>query len=424
MGNQIFARRVSVLDPQLHQSILQERPIGTDTIYQIDLAPPELTRSIDLPIHSTPHSKQLTVRIRNENLPPIDVLALTAEYVETSLFFEAKSEGDHFLYLRNEGALQDAPSAIQLAPEGHEEIKIAAIEANPDFKPQPSPTLPPERFSEEGWNYRKAFEIESPGIQIITLDPRTLARCTPGFGDLRIVHDHDGQLMETPFVLHPTTRKSAIEGFEWKKSSSSKKNYSRWSLRIPFANIPLKEIVCLTEKQEFRRRARLFEIVNSGATLSERNLGEANWARKRGERHNWLRVRVHSRPMTETLYLEVSNENNDPIPLDEFEALMAETDLVFDATSNGFLYYGNEESLLPDYELGIKAREWLGGKYNFAALNHEVPLHPENEGISDPSATEKPSPTLWIAAGVIFAILLWFIVQRIPVPAEKEQKES
>ena len=153
----------------------------------------------------------------------------------------------------------------------------------------------------------------------------------------------------------------------------------------------------------FKRRVVLYELQkNSYGETVTNILSQADWIKTPGNATRELGLPVSSPPSTETLFLQIDNEDNAPIDLENFRAFYPVSRLWFKATDEGSidLFYGNQNVAAPNYDLSLVAGQLLSAEKGIAKPGAEEPMQ----------ATRSVSRVLDTKAGIIFWSVLALVV--------------
>ncbi|MEI6535221.1 MAG: hypothetical protein WCN98_07775, partial [Verrucomicrobiaceae bacterium] len=117
--------------------------------------------------------------------------------------------------------------------------------------------------------------------------------------------------------------------------------------------------------------------------------------------------------LPENFFIETDNGDNPPIEIENVQAHHAVSVVVAKLTDTApvFLYYGNNLTYAPRYDLQLVRTELLNAQKQNANLGSEDVLRAEVKSVRDISSG---SPWLWSALGVVIVVLLWVVAKMLP----------
>ncbi len=422
----LFTRELTAAVRRISENAVIEQALARGTIYRLAIEGQPVSSNLSFSVEAAVPSNEMVLLIQNHDSPPLRISGLTAERRPVYVIFHAPQSGRYHLLT---GHAQCPAPRYDLAALGSDLEKVPvspmavkALTANPAYR-QPE-TLPELRESgtdldTSSWRYRKQVKLAQAGVQQLELDLETLAHAQPSFQDLRLVR----QGRQVPYILDQTSITRAITPQVGPTNDPQRPKISRWSIKLLHASLPLTRLTCASTTTLFRREVMLFEEATDerGAQYA-RSLGQASWVQTPGQPTNQLVLFLSNRPLTDTLFLEMNNEDNPAINLGNFQVYYPATRLLFKASSSSdlFLYYGNREAGFPQYDLSLVGSQLLTSQKSAASLAVEEQLKklPWSE---TSAATGLTGFLFWGVLGLVVAALLVVIARLLPrsTPAER-----
>lgn len=403
----LFRREIALATRELRDDIIQERVLARGTVSRAPNAP---ATDSELKLDLLTPERSLLLLIENADAPPLQIVAVRAERRPVELLFFATQPGRHTLYIGNRASaaprynlpaqITAPPDAILSAntlpnPQANEQFR--APEALPDVTGVGAP------LDARAWKYRKPVEFGGGDVLQLALDLETLAQAKSGLGDLRLLRA--GQ--QAPFVIERTTLRQRVNPIARPLPDARRPSVSRWELKLPVAAAPVVELACQSPAPLFERDAVLLEMAtDERGNEFRRELGRARWQRVPGQSAATLTLAIRAPPQTETLLLELDNGDNPAIGLGGFEFASPVTRLLFKAPAPDgvFLYYGNPEANLPQYDLRLAAAQLLAADRTPAILGSRQVLR--GDSWAEALGGGKAHWLLWVVlTGVVLALL-------------------
>ena len=196
---------------------------------------------------------------------------------------------------------------------------------------------------------------------------------------------------------------------------------SRWQLKLPQAGLPVVSLTAESPSALFEREVTLSETVtDSRGEMYRRELGSARWRRTPGDVVRSLSFTLGSRPITDTLVLEIRNGDNAPIQLGKIALAYPATRLRFLAPASPatWLYYGNEKAGAPDYDLQLVAARLLVAETGTATAGGEEILKGGGRDGLGLTLAGRGVWAFWAALGVVVLALLLVLRRMLPATTE------
>jgi hypothetical protein len=201
-----------------------------------------------------------------------------------------------------------------------------------------------------------------------------------------------------------------------------KQNLSRWALRLLPTNLPITKITCQTKTALFRRHVILYELKKDGVGETFTNiLGEADWVKTPGISIREFNLPISNRPTSETLFLQIDNEDNAPIELENFQAFYPVSRIWFktmDASSVA-LFYGNPNAGIPSYDLSLVANQLLASEKSMAHPGAEEPARTSRALVH--ALDGKGGIVFWSVLASVVIGLLAVISRLLPKPVSENK---
>ena len=416
----LFTRALTLAVPEISEDGIREQQIADGAVHRIAVDD-NIAEHLDVRIERQVNTRELFVLIRNQDSPPLAITGVRATLRPACLLFLAREPGTFQLLTGNSqcpaprydltplaGRLKTAPAATATP---------STLAPNPDFH---SPeTLPgvggnAAALDVSAWKFHRPIVIESSGVQRLDLDLDVLAHAARSFGDLRVVRGGK----QIPYLLARTSIQRAIALQTAPANDPQRPRLSRWSLTLPKPGLPLTRIVCASSTPLFERELRLSEEVpDERGGKFPRDIGRANWQHTPDHPASEVAIDFSQPPATAALLLETDNADNPPIDLANPRAFHPVTRLVFKAAPGEplELFYGNDRTAAPRYDLRHVATQLLGAEKTLATLGPETPVEksPHRER-KEPSGTGGIA--FWLVLALVVAGLLLVLARLLPHP--------
>ena len=416
----LFTRQVTLAVPQVTDSVVREQTLGQGCVYRVAIEGLPPAAHLTLPLEARVDSRELVLRVDNQESPPLPVSAVRVLRRPVYVVFLARAAGKYYLLTGNRRCA--APHYDLAALDAN--LKSAPLSAsalsgladNPDYRAPEALAgieLGGPALEVADWSYRKPVTVSRGGAQQLYLDLDVLAHADAGFADLRLLRGSN----QVPYLLHCSSLSRALTPSVTRTNDARRPKLSRWILRLPAAHLPLTRLSCVTRSPLFQREVTLHEeVADDRGAKRCRALGGATWIQTPDRQSRTFVLTLNDRPETDTLYLETENGDNPPIELEGFTAFYPASRLLFKAKPEDglLLYYGNPRVAPPRYDLTLVAGQLLGADPAAATLAAEVSL-------KKPSWQENQVPgqggvLLWSVLAVVVVGLLGLIARLLPKP--------
>lgn len=415
----LFIRRVNVLTRQWENGEVRERPLGTGTIYRVAVEGQNAVAQLELAFDTQPPSRELVLVIDNGDSPPLSVDGVAALRRSIHLVFLARQAGGFQLFSGNPRAAAPrydvAALTSQLKGATLASLKPGSLSANLEFHPsEPLPEIPmfAAALDVEPWRFRRPVKLAPGGVQQLELTPHVLAHAQAGLGDLRLVAAGN----QVPFILERAGFTRALTPEVSRIDDPKQPRVSRWSLRLPQAQLPLTLLSCETKATLFQRETQVIEEVpDSRGERHPRMLGSSSWIRKPDGKSGRFGVKFALPPQTETVWLQIDNGDNPALDLEKFQVFLPVNRLLFKAPLGAAieLCYGNAKAIPPNYDLGLVAPQILAAAKSDATLADADPAGPAGQ----PTSSGTMSLVFFGVLALVVAVLMVVIVRLLPKPA-------
>ena len=413
----LFTRKVTLAVRQIEEDAIRERMVAEGVIFRIAIPGRPPSSQLTLPLELVAPSRELLVRVQNDDSPPLQISALRGQRRPVYLVCMARQSGSHAILTGNRQATAPrydlASLGVDFKAARSMPLLPSPLAPNPEFRPpevlQDVPATGPV-LDVSSWAYRKRTQLSGSGVQQVELDLEVLARAQPTFADLRVMSDG----RQVPYILEYTSITRPLVPQVTPANDPRRVKVSRWMLKLPHRNLPLVRLVCTTRTPLFRREMELYEErADERGNTHHFQLGRASWSRTPERVSNEFVMAIGGRAATDTLFLETNNVDNPPIELEGAQLSYPVWRIHFKAAPGALLYYGNRRAELPRYDLTLVSRQVLTAERSIASLRAEEPI-----GNAGPPGwvplTGRPSLLFWLTLTVVVVVLLLIISRLLP----------
>ncbi len=413
-----FRRSVRLMARQVEGITIQEKELARGLIHRAAAgAQPGLDR-LELPPDLRTPSRELLLVIENGDSPPLKVDAVRARRWPVHLLFWATEPGEYRLYTGN--PVCRSPEYDLSIPEP--DLRQTPLTAAEFLPPAPNPghqstAIWPEigpfagHLEMADWTCRRPVGIETAGVQRLELDLEILAHAQPGHADLRLMIDD----RQVPYILERRPALHSLKPIVRMANDPDRPRHSRWSLELPFPNLPVTRLICRSTTAVFHREMVLFEEpTDQRGGRYRRELGRATWVQAPDRGTPGLLMDLRSTPITDRLTLETDNEDNTPLQLAGVELGYPAVQLLFksDPGTPLFLYYGNPRVGAPQYDLSLVAEQIVAADKVPAFLGSAERLRTGFWG--ETQLTTNGGIVFWSVLVLVVAGLLVVITRLVP----------
>ena len=402
----LFSRALTLTQQDLAESEIRESIIAQHTVYRVAVGGRPPTQSLGLPVDLPVGSRDLLLTVRNGDNPPLALTAVRARRRPVYLTFLATQAGAFSLLSGNGEASAPAYdlASLKMALQGARLVMAppGTLTENSGFRghdPLLALGAAGTPLDLSGWQYRKSVQVGEAGVQRLELELDVLSRAAPSLDDLRLIREN----RQIPFVLERTSAVSSVTPALTRVSDPKRATVSRWQVRLPARTAAISQLSCNTPAPYFRREVRLsVERSDERGVARAWLLASATWTRPPGGKPVPLSLRLAGFPETDTLFLEIEDGDNAPLPLAEVQAWYPLSRLLFPspASTGTLLYYGNPKAAAPQYDIQVLAPTLM------AAAKVQATAGPE-EALQPRAADQRaPAPAGWIFWGVLALVVL------------------
>ena len=296
--------------------------------------------------------------------------------------------------------------------------------ANPNY--QPGETLPDisnagAPLDISGWRFRKPITVDRPGVQQLELDLDVLAHAQAGFADLRLMREGN----QVPMILERTSLLRPIPLKLVPADDPKAPHFSRWSLQLSRSNLPIAKITGRSRATLFKRPVLLYEeFRNDRGEIGRRTLGETVWIQTPGVRPPELVLPITVPPRSETIYLQMDNEDNPAVNLENLQAFYPVSRILFKADGEKplHLYYGNGRVGFPSYDLNLVADQLIAADKNSAKAGGEELV--KTGSTLSRVLTGRAGLVFWIDLSLVVIGLLVVISRLLPKSVAAESAKE
>lgn len=409
-----FQREVNVfaMNGQGAGALLASRPVFRVTLND------RVAAELEIPVHQHIAAREIELRIRNGDSPPLELDAIEATRHPLFLVFSADVAGEWRLFTGNGQAMPpDYDLAAIAGP-----LRDAAAHTGTAGPPEPNPAFRAEATVPEvgeagapldvsAWAWRKQLVFTETGVLQAELNPEVLARANADLRDLRVLQAD----RQVPYLLqYPAQRREVVVSFTGEPDPKNPR-LSRWRITLPVAGFPIAEILARSPTTLFERSVSVWESARDDfGNTTRRGLGTATWRQTPALGSPDLRIFLSSRPRGDTLFIETDNGDNASIRLASLRLTFPVVQLVFKVADFApvHLCYGNPRASSPRYDLRLVQTELAAATKINAMLGPAEPLKPERRPVvTSPGAG---SVWLWIALAVVVGGLLLVVAKMLP----------
>ena len=416
----LFMRAVNLAVRQVTEKAITEQVVARDAICRVDVEGLNPAERIELPLNLTVHGRELLALIDNEDNTPLRITAVQATRRPVYAVFLAQQPGLYQVVTGNPHCpaprYDVAVLGAQLKNVAVSSLRLSALADNPAY--HPSEVLPEIQdlgtiLDTAKWRYRQHVQLTHAGVQQLELNLGVLAFADDSFRDLRLVRDGK----QHPYILERTSISRKLTPEVSGESDPKRPTLSRWRIKLPDANLPVTRLICISTSPLFQRQIALYErITNERGEKFDRQLGHAAWVRTPPATTLSLEVNLVTRPMTDSLFMETDNGDNPPIELANFQLFYPATRVLFKAPTEPptYLYYGNREAGVPQYDINLIAPRFLAAAKSLAMLDGSEPTKKPGPTDENGQLAGTKSVIFWAALVLVVVVLLVVIARLLP----------
>jgi hypothetical protein len=266
------------------------------------------------------------------------------------------------------------------------------------------------------WRFRKTVTVPNDGVQQLELDLDVLSHAAPSLSDVRLVQDN----RQIPYIIEDKPIRRSLNPTLRQSGDQRRSRISLWTISLPHRGAPVVSVTLTSATPYFKRSVRLYERRDD--TGGDFTFASTTWTRAPEGAEGQLAILLPRRPKGQELILEIDNGDNPPLDLREPTATYAAMRIVFNAppATNIFLYYGNEKSAAPKYDLELITPRLLYARKSEAILGSEERLR------ADPIAVRvqgSMKTIFWICLGAVVVGLLFAILFLLPKSKPSQQPQ-
>jgi len=198
-----------------------------------------------------------------------------------------------------------------------------------------------------------------------------------------------------------------------KANDPKRPQVSRWKLTLPKSGIPISSLTCTTAAPFFRRVARIVaERRDETGEIQSDSLATEEWSKNLDQPPVKLKMSFAMPHAAEAIFLELENGDNAPVDVQNVELWYPASRLIFKAAPGlaTYLYYGNEHSVAPQYDLQLIGPRLLRASKAIVLLGNEEFLKPINSKSLEMNATWF----FWAILSIVVVGLLLVIARLLP----------
>jgi len=375
---------------------------------------------LDISVNQLANPREIELVIGNGDSPPLRIEHIEATRHPVPVVFQADAAGDWLFYIGN---AQAAEPRYDLAALG-EKLRDAtaqsgmasAVEDNPIF----SKTATAPDVGDAGpvidvspWSFQRPVKFQEAGV-VVELPPEVLARAANDLHDIRVVRDGH----QIPFIAIKPGMEKELDVPIAEVSDPKAPTWSKWDIRMPFANFPASELLLDSPTPLFARTLTVSEQHETERGHFERILSNANWQRRPGQPASTFHLSLYSSPRAGTIRVATDNGDNARLVITSARVLYPVVRLLFRVpdTAPVHLCYGNRHAPYTRYDLQLVRPEFETATKVAGMLGDEEMLPGFEAEPNGPSG--KGSPWLWAALALVVGALLWVVAKMLPKKVE------
>lgn len=376
---------------------------------------------LDIAVHQLATTREVELVILNGDSPPLKIESIEATRHPVPVVFQADAAGEWQLYIGNAQATEPrydiAVLGEKLRDSSAQSATASAVEANADFRktataPEVGDVGPAIDISP--WSFQRQVQFKEPGVIVVELAPEVLARMANDLHDVRVVREGH----QLPFLANKPGSQREVEVDIVEVADPKAPTWSKWDVKMPFANFPASELLLDSPTPLFARTLTVGEQLETEKGHFERILSNANWQRQPGQPVSTFHLSLYTAPRTALMRLATDNGDNPRLQITSARVLYPVVRLLFRVpdTTPVQICYGNRHAPYTRYDLQFVRKEFENATQVVGTLGDEEklpgyeadPRHPSGNG----------SPWLWAALALVVGALLWVVAKMLPGKAE------
>ncbi len=415
----LFARKVTLVAPEVVENVVRERKLATSVIYRVAVEGQPTAAQLSFPLELQTPARELLLLIQNDDSLPLQISTVHAKRRLVYLIFLPRQGGKYSVLTGNRRATAPrydlATLGSNLKATTVSSLHLSPLAPNPDYRAAealPEVVASGSALDTSAWTYRKRVSVARVGVQQLELDLEVLAHAQASFADVRLVSDGK----QLPYIREHTSAIRSLTPTVTPTNDPKKPKISRWSIKLPHRSLPLLRLLCETHAPLFKRDVTLYEeVMDDRGHKYQRTLGQAAWVQTPEHKLRQLVLPLGSPPSGDTLFLEINNEDNPPIDLDKFVLAYPVTRVLFKAASEMpvYLYYGSRRADFPRYDLSLVAAQMLAADKTSVQLGNEETLK-KSSWHEQTSLAGSSRLIFWAVLALVVVVLLFVIGRLLP----------
>lgn len=415
----LFQRRVEVMQREVSDGGVEERPVGSGTVYKVELEDLPGATNLFIPVHRSIGSREVVLTFANGDSPALKVSEVRAHVRPTHVVFGSAKAGRYSFWTGNR--LAKAPQ-YDVAPLGSAVTKVATtaprwqeLVRNPTVKSADVLAAVGAlggAIEARDWSVRRSLTIGSSGIAQLELDLMALSGAKADLADIRLANGG----RQVPFLFDHTSLTRPVP-IELKQIPDAKRpTMGRWQILLPMDGVPMIELALTSPTPLFDRTVRLVEIIKGSRGEEERRLvQEQRWVHTPENRASRLVFSLNRTFTGRVLELETDNGDNPPIEITSANAIHPAVRMLFKSPADGAteLLYANPAASRPKYDLGLLADEVLASPRVTAVFDGVTTVVTSRTTISFSSPW-----ILWTVLALVVVGLLLVMAKLLPKPGD------
>jgi hypothetical protein len=424
----LFTRAVTLSYREYAENAVRETVLATGILFRFAVEGLPTVSNLTLATEVLIPSRELFLKIDNGDNPPLQSIRIAAQRRPIYLTFLASYAGTYYCLTGNDqcvapkydlSAQRERLQSAELAP-----VQASALTINPDYRVTDSiPEVQAGRALDVSqWKYRKRLHVSESGVQQFDVDLEVLSRALSTLQDLRLICDGK----QLPFVVERPAISRAFTPEVTAGDDPKRPQTSRWIIGLPLPRLPMKRLTVASGAPYFKREVRLIEeTADERGVVQQRLMDRSRWVKTLEQKDAKLELNTDYRMAGNRLLLEIDNGDNPPLQLKDLKIWYPLARVLFkvaDPVAEVFLYYGNQQAVVPQYDLNIIAPQLLAAAKSTAACDREEALQKQSWRDSSIIAGSA-GVVFWITLILVVAGLLYVIARLLPGGNASKNKE-
>jgi hypothetical protein len=418
VADPLFKRKLTLLNESFANNQIRRTAISRDTIQRENTQLTNAVERYEALAGTTLPAASAQLIIENDDSPPLAITGISARRLPVFLLFIAPTSGSCELLSGNEQCMAPVYDIAELNFPANNAFFVAPLPGplvvNTNFistDPLAAARMLGGPLEPAGWSFRKPLLLSTDSVQQLEIDLDVLAHSEESLDDLRLIR----QGMQMPFILDRGYLLRTFPPAMTKVDDPKRPQLSRWKLLLPKSGIPISTLTCTTAAPFFHRVARVVaEQRDETGEIQSLTLGTGDWSKNLDQAPVKLAMSFAVPRAAQAIFLELENGDNAALDIQNVELWYPASRLIFKAAPGAaaYLYYGNEHSIAPQYDLQLLGPRLLQASKTSVLLGKEEILKPLS-----PKPTEiKATWFFWTILAIVVIGLLFVIARLLPAP--------